>query len=478
MLFTSIDFALFLPLVFVLYWILNRYSHQGANVLLLVASYVFYGWWNWRFLSLIVISSAIDYLIGLQLANTPEPKKRKVLLGISVAANLGMLVYFKYFNFFIDSFANAFTFLGGTFHASRLNIVLPVGISFYTFQTLSYTIDVYRRKLEPTRNPLAFFTFVSFFPQLVAGPIERATQLLPQFLTQRKFNEQTAYTGLRIMLWGFFKKIVVADNCALYVDQIFDHPAGFNALSLLLGAVYFAFQIYGDFSGYSDIARGTAKLFGFELMENFRFPYFSRDIAEFWRRWHISLTTWFRDYVYIPLGGSRVSKAAVVRNTFIIFLVSGLWHGASWTFVIWGALNALYFLPLILSGRHRRHTDTVATGRWLPGIREGFLVLVTFLLTCVAWIFFRAESVGDAWHYLQYMGQGNWLEWPVLKNKMNLILLVFIVLEWLQREKDHVLAFLAPRPKYVRWMITYSLILLIFVFGNFSSDYEFIYFRF
>jgi len=314
--------------------------------------------------------------------------------------NLGFLGFFKYYNFFLDNFVDAFTFLGYPIQTRALSIVLPVGISFYTFQTLSYSIDVYRRKLEPTKDLIAFLAFVSFFPQLVAGPIERATNLLPQFYSKRTFDYSKAVDGLRQILWGLFKKVVIADNCAEYANLIFNNSSEYSGSTLLLGALFFTFQIYGDFSGYSDIAIGTARLFGFSLMQNFAFPYFSRDIAEFWRRWHISLSTWFRDYLYIPLGGSKGGLWMKIRNTFIIFLVSGFWHGANWTFIIWGGLNALYFLPLLLAKKNRKNIDTVAQDKIFPSVRESLSMIGTFSLTVLAWIFFRAESLPHALNYL------------------------------------------------------------------------------
>jgi D-alanyl-lipoteichoic acid acyltransferase DltB (MBOAT superfamily) len=360
MLFNSLDFAVFLPAVFILYWILNSKNVNFQNGLIVIASYVFYGWWDWRFLMLIIFSTVVDYTLGLWIHKSNDESKRKYFLYASLLINLGLLGFFKYYNFFIQNFVDAFTFFGNPISSSSLNIILPVGISFYTFQTLSYTIDVYRRKLEPTSSFISFAAFVSFFPQLVAGPIERATNLLPQFYTKRKFDLEQAKIGVRQIVWGLFKKVVIADTCAQYANQIFDNSANHDGFTLLMGAVAFTFQIYGDFSGYSDIAIGTARLFNFKLMENFRYPYFSRDIAEFWRRWHISLSTWFRDYLYIPLGGSRVSRSKVIRNVFIIFVVSGFWHGANWTYIFWGFLNALYFLPSLLRNNNRNYLDTVA----------------------------------------------------------------------------------------------------------------------
>jgi alginate O-acetyltransferase complex protein AlgI len=370
MLFNTLDFAIFLPIVFVLYWFVTNRDLNLQNALIVASSYFFYAWWDWRFLSLILFSTFVDYFLGLKLSKEYRPSRRKALLWISILVNLGFLGFFKYFNFFLDNFISAFSFFGIEIAGNSLKIILPVGISFYTFQTLSYTIDIYRNKLEPTKDFVAFAAFVSFFPQLVAGPIERATNLLPQFYIKRAFDYERAIDGMRQILWGLFKKIVIADNCAEYANLVFNNPADYEGSTLLMGAVFFSFQIYCDFSGYSDIAIGTARLFGFTLMQNFAFPYFSRDIAEFWRRWHISLSTWFRDYLYIPLGGSRGSLWLKVRNTFIIFVISGFWHGANWTFVIWGALNAVYFVPLLLTNTNRKYLGVVAQGSYFPSIKE------------------------------------------------------------------------------------------------------------
>ncbi len=477
MLFNSIDFAIFLPIVFILYWLLNR-NLRLQNLLIVVASYVFYGWWDWRFLSLIIFSSIVDYSVGIALESSEKKYARKLLLMTSIMVNIGFLGFFKYFNFFSESFAEAFTILGYSFNAQTLNIILPVGISFYTFQTLSYSIDVYRNKLEPTRDIVAFFAFVSFFPQLVAGPIERATNLLPQFYRKRSFDYHKAVDGLRQILWGLFKKIVIADNAAVFANDIFANSYDYHGSTLLLGAFFFAFQIYGDFSGYSDIAIGTARLFGFDLMRNFAYPYFSRDIAEFWRRWHISLSTWFRDYVYIPLGGSKVKRWAVVRNIFIIFIVSGFWHGANWTFIAWGFLNAVYFLPLLLSNRNRSNLGDVAEGRLLPSFREFIQINVTFFLTLIAWIFFRAETVSHAFDYLQGIFSPSLFTLPEARPKFLFILIIlFLAVEWLQRNKQHALSFEGIRiPKLARWFVYYVLIFIIFYYGG--EKQEFIYFQF
>ena len=482
MLFNSIDFALFLPLVFLLYWWVGGNSQRRRNVIVLVASYVFYGWWDWRFLGLIAFSTILDYSLGVALGNTNDEQKRKYLLWTSIAINLGFLGFFKYYNFFAASFADAFTLFGSEFTTSRLNIILPVGISFYTFQTLSYTIDVYKRQLEPSRQPIAFAAYVSFFPQLVAGPIERAINLLPQFSTLRKFDKAMAYDGVRQMLWGLFKKVVVADNCAEIVNPIFASHHMHDGSTLFMAAILFAFQIYGDFSGYSDIAIGCARLFGFDLMRNFAYPYFSRDIAEFWRRWHISLSTWFRDYVYIPLGGSRLGKALNVRNVLIIFVVSGFWHGANWTFVFWGLINGLLFLPLLLLGKNRAMTNTVAEGRMLPTALELWQMVSTFAITCFAWIFFRAASMQQAYDVLGSIASRSLFNAPAIASKRMLAfavlgIMITLALEWISREKQYGLQLDHVRSRPVRYAIYYGVIAVIMLGAPLSGG-EFIYFQF
>lgn len=478
MLFNSIDFAIFLPVVFVIYWMLSNLSFRVQNVFIVLASYLFYGWWDWRFLTLIVFSTLVDYTVGIGLGKETEERKRKMLLLTSVLVNLGLLGFFKYFNFFVANFNAAFTILGQDLRLSSLQIILPVGISFYTFQTMSYTIDVYQRRLKPTTDLIIFSAYVSFFPQLVAGPIERATQLMPQFLRKRIFDYNQAVDGMRQILWGMFKKVVIADSCAVYVNQIFDDPTIHSGSTLMLGAVLFAFQIYGDFSGYSDIAIGTGRLFGFNLMRNFAYPYFSRDIAEFWRRWHISLSTWFRDYVYIPLGGSRVGTYRTVRNVFIIFVVSGFWHGASWTFIIWGALNAIYFLPLLLSKNNRANLDTVASGRVLPSFSELGQMLLTFALTCLAWVFFRARNTSEALDYLSGLFDASIFQVPNLQIVPLLALITLqIITEWVQREKQHGLEFATDhRYRSLRWCSYLALCILIL--SHFGEANTFIYFQF
>jgi len=482
MLFNSIDFAIFLPIVFVLYWFIANKNLKAQNFLITIASYVFYGWWDWRFLSLILFSTIVDYLIGRKLNTETETLKRKALLWASMLINLGFLGFFKYYNFFLDNFITAFSFFGQELKASSLNILLPVGISFYTFQTMSYTIDVYKRKLEPTKDFIAFSAFVCFFPQLVAGPIERATNLLPQFYKKRTFDYPKAVDGMRQILWGLFKKIVIADNCAEFANEIFNNSGEMNGSTLVLGALFFTFQIYGDFSGYSDIAIGTSRLFGFNLMQNFAFPYFSRDIAEFWRRWHISLSTWFRDYLYIPLGGSRGGTPMKIRNTFIIFMVSGFWHGANWTFIVWGTLNAIYFLPLLLTNINRNNIEIVAKGGYLPKPKEFIQISVTFTLSVFAWIFFRAENISHAFKYISGILSPSLLEFPKFTGMdraliILLLVAIFMFIEWMGREGQFAIAnlkLLKNRP--IRWVSYVAIIIVIFWLGG--NEQAFIYFQF
>ncbi len=478
MLFNSIDFAFFLPIVFLLYWFVFNRNLKMQNFLIVLASYVFYGWWDWRFLSLILFSTLVDYTVGRRLKDEEDNTKRKMLLWISILVNLGFLGFFKYYNFFLDNFVGAFSLFGAEISANSLNVILPVGISFYTFQTLSYTIDVYKRKLEPTKDFIAFTAFVSFFPQLVAGPIERATNLLPQFYKERKFEYSNAVDGMRQIIWGIFKKMVIADSCAEYANQIFNNSADFGGSTLVLGALFFTFQIYGDFSGYSDIAIGTSRLFGFSLMRNFAFPYFSRDIAEFWRRWHISLSTWFRDYLYIPLGGSRGSLSMKVRNTFIIFIVSGFWHGANWTFIVWGALNAIYFLPLLLTNNNRNNLEIVAQGKYIPNMREFASMLLTFSLTVFAWIFFRASDMSHAFSFIAEILSPSLFTLPEIIPKTVLVLIaILLAVEWLGREGQYAIErFAVNWSRPLRWSAYLVLIYFIIVFGR--SQQEFIYFQF
>ncbi|WP_055435385.1 MBOAT family O-acyltransferase [Lacinutrix algicola] len=477
MLFNSFTFLVFFIIVFLIYWFPLKNKTKIQNIFILLVSYVFYAWWDWRFLILIILSTLVDYFVGQRLNIEKESNKRKWLLAISVLFNLGLLCYFKYSNFFIDNWVAAWQSIGIQSNVTSLNIILPVGISFYTFQTMSYTIDVYRKELKPTSSILKFAAFVSFFPQLVAGPIERASHLLPQFSKKRTFDYKFATSGLYLIIWGLFKKIVIADTCATYVNTIFDNYENLNALSLLLGAIYFAFQIYGDFSGYSDIAIGLSRLLGFDLKQNFNKPYFSRNIAEFWRRWHISLSTWFRDYLYIPLGGSKGSNVLKIRNVFVIFLVSGFWHGANWTFVFWGLLNAFYFLPLLLLNSNRKYLDTIQVGFSKKGIVTFFNIGTTFLLVTLAWVFFRANTITDAFGYLKRLVVNLDFSFQYLAiERYNfealLLLLFFILVEWFSRDYEH------PFTGRYKKVFVSLIIFLIIVLGVFSEHSNFIYFQF
>ncbi len=477
MLFNSLEFAVFLPIVFLLYWFVFGKNLKLQNLFIVVASYVFYGWWDWRFLVLLAFTSLFSYASGLAIEkyrNTPRKAKTANILNIVI--NLLILGVFKYYNFFVTSFADAF--LGGKTDALLLKVILPVGISFYTFKALSYSIDVYQEKLKPTHDVIQYCAYVGFFPQLLAGPIERATNLLPQLEKPRIFDYETGVDGMRQILWGLFKKMVIADNCAVYVDRIFSTYQTQSGSTLLLAAIFFAFQIYGDFSGYSDMAIGTGKLFGFKTKKNFNFPYFSRDIAEFWRRWHISLTTWFRDYVYIPLGGSRCSKAKIVRNTFVIFLLSGLWHGANWTFIAWGAFHAFLFLPLILMGKNRKYRDTVAEGRLLPSLKEFGQMLLTFFLATVGWIVFKADSIGQAWNYMKGICSTSLFSRPDASGVTGFAVAIVIMLlaEWLQRDKEHGFDLSGIKRGVIRYAAYLAVLFLTFAFGGHAVN--FIYFQF
>ncbi len=461
-----------------LYWVVAK-TIKAQNLLLLGASYVFYGWWDPRFLGLIAFSSLIDFGVGLGLEKAQDKKKRRLLLGVSLASNLGLLAFFKYFNFFVDSFIDAFAFFGYQAHGPSLSVILPVGISFYTFQTLSYSIDIYRQEIKPTRDIVAFFAFVSFFPQLVAGPIERAKNLLPQFQSRRSCSRDLAVDGLRQVLWGLFKKIVIADNCALIVNQIFAHQDDCAGSTLWLGALLFTIQIYGDFSGYSDVAIGTAKLFGFRLMRNFATPFFARNMADFWRRWHISLSTWFRDYVYIPLGGSRETKAILIRNVVIVFLLSGLWHGAKWTFVVWGGAHALLYLPQILFRKKEASIASLNGSGFASSVKEIMGIALTFTCVVLTFVFFRSESLGQALSYLKTMFSAS--AFHALEASPETLLTWMLILtflgEWLQREKEHALQLDAKwMPQAFRWSIYYGIITMILLLGG--REQEFIYFQF
>lgn len=490
MLFNSIEFLFFLPIVFLLYWFIFK-NYQWQNLLIVMASYVFYGWWDWRFLFLIALTSLCSYASGLLLERFEgRRKQQKYVSAANIILNLSVLAIFKYFNFFVESLNGLFGAMGIQLDWVTLNIVLPVGISFYTFQALSYTIDVYQGKLKATHNLVAFFAYISFFPQLVAGPIERATRLLPQFQKPRTFDYGKAVDGCRQMLWGFFKKMVVADNCGTVVTQIWSHYSDETGLTLFLGAILFTIQIYCDFSGYSDIAIGSARLFGFDLMKNFDFPHLSRSIPEFWRRWHISLTTWFRDYVYFPLGGSRCGRWKAVRNVLIVWGVSGLWHGANWTYVCWGLYHGLLLAVYNILGINTKYQHVVAYGRRLPSFRETLQMTSTFLLVALGLVVFRAATMSDAIGYLQGICRPTLLSWTsTLEFFQGFALqLYFIILgillltisEWQNRTKEHVMQFSSGGFVAQHSWLRYGLyvVLLLMIFGMSVTKSEFIYFRF
>ncbi|SEK53339.1 D-alanyl-lipoteichoic acid acyltransferase DltB, MBOAT superfamily [Aquimarina amphilecti] len=471
MYFNSFDFLIFLPIVFVAYWLFEKRKIRFQNVILLIASYVFYGWWDWRFLSLIGLSTLVDYFVGIRISLCDTDKLKKRWLLVSIFFNLGVLSFFKYCHFFIDSWVDLCNSIGYDIKdVTTLNIILPVGISFYTFQTMSYTIDVYRDKLKPTKDFISFAAFVSFFPQLVAGPIERATHLLPQFLKERKYSKESISYGIKLIIWGFFLKLVLADRTAIYVNSVYNNVEYHDGLSLIFATILFAFQIYGDFAGYSLIAIGTAKLFGFDLMTNFRRPYFSGSIHEFWNRWHISLSTWFRDYLYIPLGGNRVGRYRWFFNLFITFLISGLWHGAKWTFVIWGAINGIYLIIEILCNGKKR---------------KGILnIISTFCFISFAWIFFRANSVNDAFYIINkiftepgklYIGSGD-----DIAASLYAVLAIFllVIIEFKREYLQNITIINFFTKKEIGRMFMYAtLIYLILYLGVFGHS-QFIYFQF
>tara|TARA_R110002051_G_C8741771_1_gene499189 strand:- start:421 stop:1878 length:1458 start_codon:yes stop_codon:yes gene_type:complete len=485
MLFNSLEFAIFFPIIFILYWFVFNKNLKSQNILILISSYIFYGWWDYRFLGLIILSTIVDYFIGIKVYNSKEKSYQKLFLWISVIFNLSVLCVFKYYSFFVESFIEFFTFFGYSLKNSwTINIILPVGISFYTFQTMSYTIDIYRKNLAPTKNFISFASFVSFFPQLVAGPIERASNLLPQILKERKFEYKQAIQGLRLILWGMFKKVVIADSLAPTVNQIFENYNTLNSTTLLLGAIYFSFQIYCDFSGYSDIAIGTSKVLGFELMSNFKTPYFSRNIGEFWRRWHISLSTWFRDYLYFPLGGSKFSKLKSIRNIFIIFLVSGFWHGANWTFIFWGLIHAMLYIPSFLFKTNRNYVSAVvAENKNFPTLKEIYQILTNYFFVTIAWIFFRSSSINEAFSYLKKMfsfdfstNEGELGTFSFLN--LNLTVVGFIIIEWLIRNNERdIYSFL--KDKHIIRYSSYLIISIIIIYKYILNDKaSFIYFQF
>jgi alginate O-acetyltransferase complex protein AlgI len=484
MVFNSFEYLIFFPIVFALYWFVFNKSLQWQNLLVLVASYFFYGWWSWEFMLLLALSTLLDFIYGFLVASSNR-KKARFFLWLSIINNLGVLGVFKYYNFFAIQFQRGFEILGLHSNPVLLNVALPIGISFYTFHGMSYVFDIYRNKQKPVANFVDYAVFVSFFPLLVAGPIERANHLLPQVQKRRLFNYPQAVEGCRLILWGMFKKVVIADSIALTVNDIFENYTNFNGATLVVGAIAFSIQIYGDFSGYSDIAIGSAKLFGFELLSNFKFPYFSRDIAEFWRRWHVSLSSWFRDYLYIPLGGSKKGKLVAIRNTFIIFLVSGFWHGASWNFIVWGAVHACGFLPLLILNRNRKFiADVVAHDKIFPTYKELWQMISTFLFVSFAWIFFRVDEVQKAWLFIKRI-MLNIYESPIenITSVQGINTFLYIVplvsLDWYFRRNERFLR--TPKFKFLRYLIYIVMSMIILKNLDLFSDHEkieFIYFQF
>jgi len=477
MFFNSFAFAIFLPIIFILYWFVFNKSKRTQNVLLLFASYYFYSCWDWRFLFLLVFSILLDYFTAIQIEKSTNTKARKFWFWLSIAINLGFFGVFKYYDFFASSFSELLLSFGIHSSPILLKIILPVGISFYTFHGLSYIIDIYYKRIKAEKTFVDYALFVSYFPLLVAGPIERATHLLPQIKIKREFNFEKAKEGIHQIIWGLVKKMVIADTCSQYANEIFGHYNEMNSLSLILGAVYFAFQIYGDFSGYSDIALGTSKLFGMDLLRNFNYPYFSRDIAEFWRRWHISLSSWFRDYLYIPLGGSKGSKWNQVRNVFIIFVVSGFWHGANWTFIAWGFINALYFIPLLIRNKNRSNIDVISLNWNFDSIKTIGNILITFSLTCIAWIFFRSNTISDAYNYIKRIFtnkdfSAQYFGFERYSFEILLLLVAFVLVEWFNKSKVEPIS-----GKYSYFKLGLC-IMAILAFGVFSDYKQFIYFQF
>lgn len=477
MIFNSIEFAIFYPIVFILYWLFFKQKNKARNIFLIIVSYFFYGFWDWRFLSLIIISSFVDFIIGKRIFSEIESRKRKILLSISLIVNLGFLGFFKYYNFFVDSFISTFTFFGSHPNVSTLNIILPVGISFYTFQTLSYTLDIYYRKMDATEDIWSFFAFVSFFPQLVAGPIERAKHLLPQFSQNKELDYEKLREGILLVTSGLFKKIVIADRLAIFVDNVFGNIDSSQGLSTVTAVIFFTFQLYFDFSAYSEIAIGTAKMMDFDLSENFRRPYLSKSFGDFWKRWHISLSSWFKDYLYIPLGGNRKGRWITKRNLMIVFLLSGLWHGAAWNFILWGGLNA-FFLIFI---------DSLLIKMKTKGFQRVIRSITVSTFWALSLIFFRAQSFHDAISMFGKLGLGKISElynhgFSPREFKFTLFLLLFVLaFEIIQENVDSLYQWFTEKNTFIRWSFYIAFVLSIIFLGAYGegiTDSNFIYFQF
>ncbi|MBW8049758.1 MAG: MBOAT family protein [Cytophagales bacterium] len=484
MLFNSLQFLIFLPAVIIIYFSI---PYKWRWLLLLIASYYFYMCWKVEYIILIIISTLIDFYAGIQMGKIKEKHKRRKYLYVSLLTNLGLLFGFKYFNFFSENVQQVFDYFNIFYNVPLFNVLLPVGISFYTFQTLSYTIDIYNGKAEPQTNLGIFALYVSFFPQLVAGPIERSQRLLPQFFQKFDFDYDRVKSGLLLMLWGFFKKLVIADSIARFVDTVYNNPEASDGITTLLATYFFGFQIYCDFSGYSDIAIGAALIMGYKLMENFRRPYFSQSIGEFWKRWHISLSTWFRDYFYIQLGGNRVVKWRWYYNLIVVFLVSGLWHGANWTFLIWGGLHGFYLVFSLMTLKVRNtFTSFIGLDR-IPALNRLISIFITFNLVMFAWIFFRSNSLSDALIIISNIAQTK-ISFSLFNQAMlsfgRLDFLISIaaillmeVIHIVQENKPNIRLRLSNKPVLLRWGIYTFLVMTIILFGKFGKQ-AFIYFQF
>jgi alginate O-acetyltransferase complex protein AlgI len=481
MLFHTSTFLVFFLTVFALHWWVLKREVKWQNALLLASSYFFYGCWDWRFVALLVFSTLLDFITGIKIGDSKSERARKIWLWTSVGINVGLLGVFKYYDFFALSFAEAVGHFGWKVDVVTLQLILPVGISFYTFHGLSYVLDIYHRRIEPDRNLVDYALFVSYFPLLVAGPIERATHLLPQLKRARQFNSAQAVEGLRIFLWGLVKKVLIADNCGIIADAIYADPTQWNAPTLWLGVAMFTIQVYGDFSGYSDMAQGVSRIFGIELIRNFNYPYFATSIAEYWKRWHLSLTGWFRDYVYFPLGGSRGSKWKQARNIFIIFLLSGFWHGANWNYVGWGFVNACYFIPGIIRGKREVWYQKYLTNGLLGRVLELALIVSTFIQIMLSLVVFRNTSISNMLVYMRNMFVGAWESIPGEKligfNKTILLVGFFFLVEWFSRHKEHPFAQLHDKfSRPIRWVIYYIVLILLAWFAGHQQ--QFIYFQF
>jgi D-alanyl-lipoteichoic acid acyltransferase DltB (MBOAT superfamily) len=476
MLFTSFTFALFFAVIFVVYWFILGKSHVAQNIFLVLTGYVFYGWWDWRLTILLFLVSISNYLFALKI-DRGDNHSSKGMLWLALVFNIGILAFFKYFNFFIDPFINVLSSVGISAHRESLRIVLPIGLSFYIFQALGYCVDVYRKNVQAQKNPVVYFAFMSFFPQLIAGPIERASNMFPQYAAKRVFNYGVAVDGLRQILWGLFKKVVIANTCAIHADKIFQNYSQYDGITLFTGLVFYAFQIYCDFSGYSDIAIGSGKLLGIRIMANFKYPYFSKSIADFWRNWHISLTSWLRDMIFTPLviKTRAWGKTGVILAVLLTYFICGVWHGATLNYAFWGVLNGIYFIPQIIFPPKKRKKNKSRLVRIKYGFLDGYQILLTFLMVMIAWLFFRLEHFHDAFAYLSAMVSRSYFALPSTSIRCGLYIAAFVFIEWVQKKKEFPLQ-IERVPLIIRWLI--YLLLTIAVLGFSTTEAKFIYFQF